>query len=105
MAEDPPFSAILADKSLTPKQKGERLLREVRVLRYPYYQRKLDEFSGNWKGLHLEPDFQAKKNLFVERDLLEITFSAGSPEDMKEKVSKLSQSMDSIIWSKFWKEK
>lgn len=105
LAADPPFSTILADKSLTPKQKGEHLLREIRVLRYPYYQRKLDEFSGNWKELQLEPDFQAKRNLFVERELLEITFSVGSYEEMKEKVNRLYQSLNSFIWSKLWKEK
>jgi hypothetical protein len=97
------FSEVLADKSLTASQKGEILLREVRVLRYPYYHKALSEFTGNWKELHLEPDFQAKKDRLVKHGILELTFSATSLEDLKEKVRKLQQSLGSYLWNKVWK--
>lgn len=100
----PVLSAVLADKSLNLKQKGERLLREVRVLRYPYIQRKLGEFSENWRELQLESDIQAKKKLFVERGVLELNLSARSFEEMRKKVEGLSRSLTSELWNKIWEK-
>jgi hypothetical protein len=104
VTKHPALSAVLADKSLNLKQKGERLLREVRVLRYPYIQRKLGEFSENWRDLQLEPDIQTKKNLFVERGVLELNLSARSFEEMRKKVERLCRSLTSELWNKIWEK-
>jgi hypothetical protein len=100
-----PISLILADGSLTPKQRGERLLREVRVLRYPYYQQQLSEFSGIWKELELESEFHARRNAFIERGVLELSFSANSLQEMRKRVGKLYRSLDSSLWKKVWEDK
>lgn len=104
IVKEPTLSAVLADKSLNLKQKGERLLREVRVLRYPYVQRKLGEFSEKWHDLQLEPDIQTKKNLFVERGVLELNLSARSFEEMRKKVERLCRSLTSELWNKIWEK-
>jgi hypothetical protein len=62
----------------------------------------LDEFSENWRDLKLESNIQAKKSLFVERGVLELTLSARSFVEMKEKVERLHRSLTSGLWTKIW---
>jgi hypothetical protein len=96
------FDRILGDSVLNRKQKGERLLVEMRVLRYPYYTRKSKDFSSYWGQLGLDPFIQAKKSAFLERGCLEIALSAASLEEFKEKVSLLYQTLESPVWKKIW---
>jgi hypothetical protein len=102
--ESSPFAEILAQKALTPKQRGEALLKAFRLLRYPYYQKKLEQFTSYWQRLDLGQNVAVKKNAFVERGVLEISLSSVSLQDMKESVSKLASSLDSPDWEKIWEE-
>jgi hypothetical protein len=96
-----PLSEILADASITPQQKGDRLLKAMRVLRYPYYEQKSEQFSSSWRRLQLE-DFQPRKGAFIERGVLEVSFSASSFQELKEKAKKLNDSMESPEWEELW---
>ncbi len=98
------LSRILGAMDLTPRQRGEQLLKEMRRLRYPYYQKKSDEFSSLWQELDLGKGVHANKRMFLERGILEITWSASSPEEARDRAEKLCQSMSSQVWNEIWKE-
>ena len=89
---------------MVAKQKGELLLKEMRILRYPYYQKKSEELTSNWQQIRLEQDTQAKKALFLERGILELSFSACSLEEMKQKIMNLYQSLSSPVWNRIWEQ-
>jgi len=101
--QEAPLSRMISSIDLTPKQKGELLLKEMRRLRYPYYQKKSDEFSSLWQQLDLGKGVRANQRMFLERGILEITWSASSPEEARERAEKLCRSMSSQVWSEIWK--
>ena len=98
------FRRILQHPNLTRRQKGELLLKEMRILRYPYYRKKAEEFSTYWRELNLDNAVLAKKDLFLRRGLLEISFSCISFEGLRGKVTRLYESLGSPVWSKIWEE-
>lgn len=98
------LSRVLGSIDLTPKQRGEQLLKEMRRLRYPYYQKKSDEFSLLWQQLDLGKGVHANKKMFLERGILEITWSASSHEEARERAERLCRSMSSQVWSEIWEE-
>jgi hypothetical protein len=89
---------------LSPGRKGEALLKEMRILRYPYYQKKAGEFSSEWHELSLDEIVLARKSLFLERGVLEISLSSRSFAEFKRKVTRLYESLSSPAWEKIWKE-
>jgi hypothetical protein len=94
--------SVLEDEALNPRQRGEKLLKEMRALRYPYYTKKLKEFSSSWGQLNLDQVVQVKKNFFLERGTLEISLSATSQDDLKTKILQLGASLDLSHWKKIW---
>lgn len=93
---------LLEDAVMSEREKGEKLLKQMRILRYPYYTKKLKEFSSSWGQLNIDPFVRVKKNLFLERGALEISFSANSYSELKSKVFELHASLDSPHWKKIW---
>jgi hypothetical protein len=98
-----PFSSILAG-ALTPRQKGEALLKVMRDLRYPYYQQRAHEFSLVWRELNLGESIQARKSLFLERGVLELTLTSTSVEELNRIAIQLCRSLESPVWSRIWNE-
>jgi hypothetical protein len=95
------FKAILGKSALDSRQKGEALLKEMRKLRYPLYQRKSEELSTAWHRLHLD-QMHAKKGLFLDRGVLEITIRARSQQEMSQQVKELYETLDSPAWKRIW---
>lgn len=98
-----PLREILEDSNSTPQQKGDRLLKAMRVLRYPYYEKKSEQFSSSWRRLQLD-GFQPRKSAFIQRGVLEISFSASSLQELKDQAKKLSDSMQSPEWEELWQK-
>jgi hypothetical protein len=96
-----PLPKILADAGLNPRKRGEVLLKEMRSLRYPLYTKKSEALSAAWHQLSLEK-LQAKKSLFLDRGVLEITIRARSYDEMSEQVKKLFESLGSPAWDAIW---
>jgi hypothetical protein len=98
------FLDILQDRRYSPKQKGEALLKELRAVRYPLYQKKLEQFTSDWQQLKLGRGIQAKSNSFVERGVLEISFTSKSFEELKNHINQLSESLASPEWARIFEE-
>ena len=94
---------ILTDPTTTAKCRGQVLLKAMRGLRYPLYQKKSEEITAAWKELKLEK-VQGNKGLLLNRGVLEITVRARSHEEMSGNVKELLESLDSPAWSKLWNE-
>jgi hypothetical protein len=92
---------ILREVGNNRRQKGEALLKEMRNLRYPLYQQKTRELSSAWSQLNLEK-LQAKKSLFLDRGVLEITIRARSQEEMSRRIRELFESLTSPAWNRIW---
>jgi hypothetical protein len=99
-----PFAGILRNSGLSARQKGEALLKELRSVRYPLYQEKLEHFTSNWHQLNLGRGVLAKGSSFIERGVLEISFTSSSLEELKENIRRLATSLDSESWARIWKE-
>jgi hypothetical protein len=95
------LQGILHGPGLNPRQKGEALLKEMRKLRYPLYQRKSEELSNAWHQLNLD-HVQAKRGLFLDRGVLEITIRARSQQELSHQVTELFESLDSPVWKRIW---
>ena len=104
LLETEPFVVILQDRRLSPKQRGEALLKELRTVRYPLYQQRLEQFTSNWKQLNLGRGIQTKSNSFVERGVLEISFASKSLEELKDHINRLSESLASPKWERIFEE-
>jgi hypothetical protein len=98
------FLVILQDRRYSPKQKGEALLKELRAVRYPLYQKKLEQFTSDWQRLNLGRGIQAKGNSFVERGALEISFASKSLQELKNHIERLSESLASPEWIRIFDE-
>jgi len=104
LLETDPFLVILQDRRYSPKQKGEALLKELRAVRYPLYQKKLEKFTSDWQQLNLGRGIQAKSNSFVERGVLEISFASKSLKELKNHIDRLSESLASPEWTRIFEE-
>ncbi len=100
--QEGPFQTILLDHTLDRRQRGEALLKAMRNLRYPLYQKKLEALSPVLNRLESEKVFQIKKNSLLERGVLELTITARSQEEMEQKVRNLYENLKSEEWSKVW---
>ena len=96
-----PLAVVVNDPALNKRQKGEALLKAMRKLRYPLYQKKTEEFSTAWRQLNLQK-VQVNKGLFLDRGILEITISAGSQLEMLQQVRELSHSLNTDGWDHIW---
>ena len=99
--ENEVLTEILDQPGLDPRQKGESLLKQMRKLRYPLYQRKFEELSTAWHQLRLD-QMQAKRGLFLDRGVLELTIRARSQEEMSRQVRELFESLVSPEWKRIW---
>jgi hypothetical protein len=97
-----PLPEILNDATQNMRKKGEVLLKEMRRLRYPLYTKKSEALSTAWRQLSLEK-LRAKKSLFLDRGVLEITIRARSHDEMSDQVRKLFESLGSPAWDNLWK--
>jgi hypothetical protein len=96
------LQSILREKDVDSRRKGTALLKAMRNLRYPLYQRKTDELSAVWQQLKLDK-IQANLGLFLDRGVLELTVRARSQEEMSKKVKELFESLSSPAWNRIWK--
>ncbi len=104
LLETDPFFVILQDRRLSPKRRGEALLKELRAVRYPLYQKKLEQFTSDWQQLNLGRGIQAKNNSFIERGVLEISFASKSLEELKDHINRLSESLALPEWARIFEE-
>jgi hypothetical protein len=102
--QSPALAEIIQNSEQTRKQKGERLLKEMRILRYPYYHKRSELFSTYWQQLNIGQNISLKKSLFLERGLLELTITASSPEEFREKLQRLCETSNSPLWNKSGEE-
>lgn len=102
--ELPDLQKVIQNQEQARKQKGENLLKAMRVLRYPYYHKRSEQFSSYWQQLNIGRNISLKKSIFLERGLLELTITATSPEEFRERLQKLCESSNSPLWNKIWEE-
>lgn len=86
------------------RQRGEALLKAMRVLRYPEYQKNLQLFTELWQELDLENVLRIHKARFLERGVMEIVLSCRSAAELREKSSRLQESLLSAVWDKIFQE-
>jgi hypothetical protein len=98
------FALILSNRNLSSRQKGEALLKELRSVRYPLYQEKLEKFTASWQQLDLGQRIQAKQTSFIERGVLEILISSASLKELKDHIRRLAASLDSLCWAEIWND-
>jgi hypothetical protein len=97
------LDSVLNDSNAVSRQRGDRLLKAMRGLRYPLYQQKSKEKAAAWKALKLD-QLHGNRGLFVSRGILEITVRARSYEEMSAKIRELFEGLNSPTWSKLWSE-
>jgi len=99
--ENESLRPVMSDTTLNPRQRGEALLKGMRNIRYPLYQKRIEELSSAWQQLNLGK-LQAKKGLFLDKGVLEITIRARSQDEMSKRVRELFESLASPAWDRIW---
>jgi hypothetical protein len=97
------LNPIWKDSRSDPKERGVALLKAMRRLRYPLYQKKSEELAAAWQELHLD-QLNGNKSLFLTRGMLEIKIRARSKEEMSKKVGELFESLSEPAWKRIWDE-
>jgi hypothetical protein len=97
-------SEVIENSGLNRKHKGEALLKELRVLRYPYYEAKKAGFEESWKQLELDSSITSKPGALLERGALEILVKVRSRKELDRALESLHRSLKSKAWDKIWEE-
>ncbi len=100
--ETPGLAEVVGNQELSSKQRGEWLLKRMRILRYPKYQEQAERFSSGWSQLHFGHGIRPNKNFFLQRGVLEMTVSSSSLQELRRAVEEIHGSLDSPAWEKIW---
>ena len=80
---------ILLDSKYNKRQKGERICKLIKHMRYPVISEKEDEFGLLCKELGLDNDVRVNHSKYFEGDDIRITIKASNQEKLKANLEKL----------------
>ncbi len=83
------ISSIISDSKSNKRQKGEKICRLVRSMRYPSISMKEDEFDKSCRELRLDNDVRINHSRYFEGDEIRITLKASNEEKLGSNFEKL----------------
>ena len=80
---------ILSDSKSNKRQKGEKICRIIKSMRYPSISMKEDEFDKSCRAMRLDNDVRINHSRFFEGDEIRITLKASNEEKLENNLERL----------------
>ncbi len=93
---------ILLESKYNRRQKGERICKLVKYMRYPVISKKEDEFGVLCRGLGVDNDVRINHSKYFEGDEIRITIKASNEEKLKANLGKLISNIKSGSFKKIF---
>ncbi len=83
------INRIISDNKSNKRQRGERICRLIKTMRYPVISMKDDEFDNSCRELGLDNDVRVNHSRYFEGDEIRITIKASNEEKLRISIEKL----------------
>ncbi|MCR4290205.1 MAG: ParB N-terminal domain-containing protein [Candidatus Scalindua sp.] len=83
------INQILSDKKSNKRQKGEKIYRLIKTMRYPSISMREDEFDKSCRELRLDNDVRINHSRYFEGDEIRITLKASNEEKLRNNLERL----------------
>ena len=96
------ISLIISDKKSNKRQRGERICRLIKTMRYPVISKKEDEFDSSCRELGLDNDVRVNHSRYFEGDEIRITIKASNEEKLRMSIEKLLSNIKNGTFKKIF---
>ncbi|MGR3303377.1 MAG: ParB/RepB/Spo0J family partition protein [Candidatus Scalindua sp.] len=96
------ISLIISDNKPNKRQRGERICRLIKTMRYPVISKKEDEFDSSCRELGLDNDVRINHSRYFEGDEIRITIKASNEEKLKANIEKLLSNLKNGTFKKIF---
>ncbi len=96
------ISLIISDKKSNKRQRGERICRLIKTMRYPVISKKEDEFDRSCRELGLDNDVRINHSRYFEGDEIRITIKASNEEKLRMSIEKLLSNIKNGTFKKIF---
>jgi ParB/RepB/Spo0J family partition protein len=93
---------IISDNKSNKRQRGERVCRLIKIVRYPVINKKEDEFDKLCKELCLDSDVRINHSRYFEGDDIRITIKASNDEKLRISIEKLLSNIKNGTFKKIF---
>ena len=83
------ISQIISDSKSNKRQKGEKICRLIKSMRYPAISMKEDEFDKSCRAMRLDNDVRINHSRYFEGDEIKITLKASNEEKLGNNLERL----------------
>ena len=96
------ISLITSDNKCNKRQKGERIYRLIKTMRYPVISKKEDEFDNSCRELGLDSDVSINHSKYFEGDAIRITIKASNEDKLRISIEKLLSNIKNGTFKKIF---
>jgi hypothetical protein len=96
------ISHIISDSKSNKRQKGEKICRLIKSMRYPSISMKEDEFDKSCRALRLDSDVRINHSRYFEGDEIRITLKASNEEKLGSNLEKLLSNIRNGMFEKIF---
>lgn len=96
------ISLIISDNKSKKRQRGERICRLIKTMRYPVINKKENEFDNSCRELGLDNDVRINHSRYFEGDEIRITIKASNEEKLRVSIEKLFSNIKNGTFKKIF---
>jgi ParB-like chromosome segregation protein Spo0J len=93
---------IISDSKSNKRQKGEKICRLIKSMRYPSISMKEDEFNKTCKAMRLDSDVRINHSRYFEGDEVRITLKASNEEKLGNSLERLLSNIRNGMFKKIF---
>lgn len=93
---------ILSDSKINKRQKGERIYKIIKTMRYPAISEKEEEFNKSCRELGLDNHVRINHSRYFEGDDIRITIKTTNEEKLKTNIEKLMSNINNGAFKKIF---
>jgi hypothetical protein len=96
------INLIISDNKSNKRQRGEKICRLIKTMRYPVISQKEDEFDSSCRELGLDNDVRVNHSRYFEGDEIRITIKTSDEEKLRISIEKLLSNIKNGTFKKIF---
>ena len=96
------ISHIISDSKSNKRQKGEKICRLIKSMRYPAISMKEDEFDKTCRDMRLDNDVRINHSRYFEGDEIRVTLKASNEEKLRNNLERLLSNVRNGMFKKIF---
>ena len=96
------ISHIVSDSKSNKRQKGEKICRLIKSMRYPSISMKEEEFNKTCRAMRLDNDVRINHSRYFEGDEIRITLKSSNEEKLRSSLERLITNVRDGSFKKFF---